>query len=73
MFAHVAQTGSVGGMFVLKVKGFSDQPQQQPQIQVNISPAIDEKQLAALIGTTTTAPELPTRAANMDKNDVLYS
>ena len=60
LFNNVAHTGSIGGMFVLKVKGFSDQPQQQPQIQVNITPAIDEKQLAALTGgAAPIAPPLP--------------
>lgn len=60
LFGYIAQTGSVGGIFVAKVKGYSDQPQQQPQIQVNITPAIDEKQLAAITGgAAPIAPPLP--------------
>ena len=56
LFNHIAQTNSVGGMFVAKVRGYSDTPQQTPQITVNLSPMIDAKQLQTI-------------AAEMPKND----
>lgn len=57
LFGHIAQTGSVGGIFVAKVKGFSDQPQPGPQITVNLAPGIEEKQLARLAASV--VPGLP--------------
>jgi len=48
LFTHIAQTNGVGGMFVAKVRGYSDQPQ---QIAVNISadvPKLDLKQIATI-------------------------
>lgn len=57
LFGHIAQTGSVGGIFVAKVKGFSDQPQPGPAVTVNLAPGIEEKQLARLAAAI--VPELP--------------
>ena len=48
LFTHIAQTNGVGGMFVAKIRGYSDQPQ---QIAVNISadvPKLDLKQIASI-------------------------
>ena len=56
LFNHITQTGSIGGMFLAKVKGYSDQPQQQINIAIE-TPRIDEKQLARL--AVTPAPQLP--------------
>lgn len=56
LFTHIAHTGSIGGMFLAKVKGYSDQPQQQITIELQ-TPRIDEKQLTRLAATP--APELP--------------
>ena len=56
LFTHIAHTGSIGGMFLAKVKGYSDQPQQQINIAIE-TPRIDEKQLARL--AVTPAPQLP--------------
>lgn len=53
LFNHIAQTNSVGGMFVAKVRGYSDTPQVSPAITVNLTPNIDAKQLTAI------AAELP--------------
>ena len=55
LFNHIAQTNSVGGMFVAKVRGYSDQPTPAAAITVNLTPNIDEKQLksiAAMIPNT---------------------
>ena len=57
LFGHIAQTGSVGGIFVAKVKGFSDQPQPGPAITFHLVPGIEEKQLARLAAAI--VPELP--------------
>lgn len=57
LFEHIAQTGSVGGIFVAKVKGYTDQPQPGPQITVNLAPGIEEKQLARLAASI--VPGLP--------------
>lgn len=57
LFGHIAQTGSVGGIFVAKVKGFSDQPQPGPAITFNLVPGIEEKQLARLAASI--VPGLP--------------
>lgn len=46
LFNHIAQNNSVGGMFVAKVRGYSDAPQTAPQITVNLTPNIDAKQLS---------------------------
>lgn len=56
LFNHIAQTGSIGGMFLAKVKGYSDQPQQSITIALE-TPRIDEKQLTRLAATP--APQLP--------------
>lgn len=56
LFTHIAHTGSIGGMFLAKVKGYSDQPQQQITIALE-TPRIDEKQLTRLAATS--APQLP--------------
>ena len=56
LFTHIAHTGSIGGMFLAKVKGYSDQPQQSITIALE-TPRIDEKQLARL--AVTPAPQLP--------------
>lgn len=56
LFTHIAHTGSIGGMFLAKVKGYSDQPQQSITIALE-TPRIDEKQLTRL--ATTPAPQLP--------------
>ena len=48
LFNHIAQNNSVGGMFVAKVRGYSDTPQAAPQITVSLTPNIDEKQLKAV-------------------------
>jgi hypothetical protein len=48
LFTHIAQTNSIGSIFIAKVKGFSDQPQ---QISVNINadvPKLDLKQIASI-------------------------
>ncbi len=50
---NVMHTGNVGGIFVAKTRGFTDTPQQTPQITVNLSPMIDAKQLQGI------AAELP--------------
>ena len=55
LFNHIAQNNSVGGMFVAKVRGYSDTPQTAPAISINFTPNIDEKQLksiAAMIPNT---------------------
>ena len=55
LFNHIAQTNSVGGMFVAKVRGYSDQPTPAAAITVNLTPNIDEKQLkniAAMLPNT---------------------
>lgn len=63
LFDNIAHNNSVGCIFIAKVKGYTDQPQPAPQIQVNITPAIDEKQLAALTGgAAPIAPPLPPAA-----------
>ena len=46
LFNHIAQNNSVGGMFVAKVRGYSDTPQVTPAITVNLTPNIDAKQLS---------------------------
>ena len=56
LFTHIAHTGSIGGMFLAKVKGYSDQPQQSITIALE-TPRIDEKQLTRLAATP--APQLP--------------
>lgn len=56
LFTHIAHTGSIGSMFLAKVKGYSDQPQQSITIALE-TPRIDEKQLTRL--ATTPAPQLP--------------
>lgn len=48
LFNHIAQTNSVGGMFVAKVRGYSDQPNPGTAITVNLTPNIDEKQLKSI-------------------------
>lgn len=48
LFNHIAQNNSVGGMFVAKVRGYSDTPTQPPAITVNLNPQIDAKQLQAI-------------------------
>lgn len=48
LFNHIAQNNSVGGMFVAKVRGYSDTPQVAPAITVNLTPNIDEKQLKSI-------------------------
>ena len=48
LFNHIAQTNSVGGMFVAKVRGYSDQPTPAAAITVNLTPKIDEKQLKSI-------------------------
>ena len=48
LFNHIAQNNSVGGMFVAKVRGYSDTPQVAPAITVNLTPNIDEKQLKTI-------------------------
>jgi hypothetical protein len=53
LFNHIAQNNSVGGMFVAKVRGYSDTPQVAPAITLNLTPNIDAKQLTAI------AAELP--------------
>ena len=57
LFSHIAHTGSVGGMFVAKVKGYSDQPQTMANISVTLTPKIDEKQLVQIASAA--LPELP--------------
>lgn len=55
LFNHIAQNNSVGGMFVAKVRGYSDQPAPAAAITVNLTPNIDEKQLkniAAMLPNT---------------------
>ena len=55
LFNHIAQNNSVGGMFVAKVRGYSDTPSPTPAITVNLTPNIDEKQLkniAAMLPNT---------------------
>lgn len=56
LFNHVLQNNSVGGMFVAKVRGYSDQPQ---NISVSISaetPKIDLKQISTIAKTGITPP-----------------
>ena len=56
LFTHIAQTNSIGSIFVAKVKGFSDQPQ---QISVNINadtPKLDLKQISQAAKTGHIAP-----------------
>ena len=53
---NVMHTGNVGGMFVAKTRGFSDQPQNAVQITIQ-APRIDEKQISALAAGQ--LPELP--------------
>lgn len=48
LFNHIAQNNSVGGMFVAKVRGYSDQPTSAAAITVNLTPNIDEKQLKSI-------------------------
>lgn len=48
LFNHIAQNNSVGGMFVAKVRGYSDQPNPAAAITVNLTPNIDEKQLKSI-------------------------
>lgn len=48
LFNHIAQNNSVGGMFVAKVRGYSDQPNPGTAITVNLTPNIDEKQLKSI-------------------------
>jgi len=48
LFNHIAQNNSVGGMFVAKVRGYSDQPNPAAAITVNLTPNIDEKQLKTI-------------------------
>ena len=57
LFSHIAHTGSVGGMFVAKVKGYSDQPQTMANISIALTPKIDEKQLMQIASAA--VPELP--------------
>ena len=57
LFSHIAHTGSVGGMFVAKVKGYSDQPQTMANISISLTPRIDEKQLVQIASAA--VPELP--------------
>lgn len=64
LFNNIAHNNSIGCIFIAKVKGYTDQPQQQPQIQVNITPAIDERQLAAITGNAAPLPPLPGNDAN---------
>jgi hypothetical protein len=65
LFDNIAHNNSVGCIFIAKVKGYTDQPQPAPQIQVNITPAIDEKQLQALTGgSAPIAPPLPGTTQN---------
>ena len=65
LFDNIAHNNSVGCIFIAKVKGYTDQPQPAPQIQVNITPAIDEKQLQALTGgAAPIAPPLPGTTQN---------
>ena len=51
LFNHIAQNNSVGGMFVAKVRGYSDQPNPAAAITVNLTPNIDEKQLKSIAAT----------------------
>lgn len=48
LFNHIAQNNSVGGMFVAKVRGYSDTPNPAAAITVNLTPNIDEKQLKSI-------------------------
>ena len=48
LFNHIAQNNSVGGMFVAKVRGYSDTPSPAAAITVNLTPNIDEKQLKSI-------------------------
>ena len=48
LFNHIAQNNSVGGMFVAKVRGYSDTPSPSPAMVVNLTPNIDEKQLKSI-------------------------
>ena len=48
LFNHIAQNNSVGGMFVAKVRGYSDTPNPAATITVNLTPNIDEKQLKTI-------------------------
>ena len=60
LFANIAHNNSVGCIFIAKVKGYTDQPQQTPQINVTVTPSLDEKMLEAIrTGTPGELPPLP--------------
>ena len=44
----IMHTGNVGGIFTAKTRGFTDQPQAAPLVQVALAPSIDAKQLEAI-------------------------
>lgn len=48
LFTNIAHNNSVGCIFIAKVKGYTDQPQQTPEIHVTVTPSIDEKTLEAI-------------------------
>jgi hypothetical protein len=59
LFAHIMQTNSIGGIFTAKVRGYSDQPNSAPMIQVNNYASIDTKQLDLLANDNGSPAELP--------------
>jgi hypothetical protein len=59
LFAHIMQTNSVGGIFTAKVRGYSDQPNNAPMIQVNNYASIDAAQLDLLAESNDPPAQLP--------------
>jgi hypothetical protein len=60
LFDNIAHNNSVGCIFIAKVKGYTDQPQPAPQINVTVTPSLDEKMLEAIrTGTPGELPPLP--------------
>jgi hypothetical protein len=53
------QTNSIGGIFTAKVRGYSDQPNSAPMIQVNNYASSDTKQLDLLANDNGSPAELP--------------
>ena len=59
LFGHIVHTGSVGGIFTAKVKGYSDAPQNVAPPALGITPQLSESQLASVAGMI--APEIPAK------------
>lgn len=59
LFDNIVHTNSVGSIFTAKVRGYSDQPNNMPMIQVNNYASIDAAQLDLLANDNGSPAQLP--------------